>query len=235
LVYHRGADNGVADALSRWQHSDLLLAISAPTYNWLASLQEWYSADPEASALLAQLAIDGNSRPPFTLQQGVIRYKNRIWLGSNSSLQQTITAALHDSPIGGHFGAPVTFQKVHRLFFWLSMRAIILHYVQHCATCLQAKPERVRYPSLLEPLPVPQSTWEMVSMDFVEGLLLSGNAISILVVVDKYSKFAHFVPLRHQFSAASVAKVFMDNIYKLHGLPKSIILDHDRIFTSKFW
>jgi hypothetical protein len=74
----------------------------------------------------------------------------------------------------------------------------------------------------------------MVSMDFVEGLLLSGNAISILVVVDKYSKFAHFVPLRHQFSAASVAKVFMDNIYKLHGLPKSIILDRDRIFTSKF-
>jgi hypothetical protein len=81
---------------------------------------------------------------------------------------------------------------------------------------------------------MPQSAWEMVSMDFVEGLLLSGNAISILVVVDKYSKFAHFVPLRHQFSAASVAKVFMDNIYKLHGLPKSIILDRDRIFTSKF-
>jgi hypothetical protein len=78
VVYHRGANNGVADALSRRQHSDLLLALSAPTYDWLASLQEWYSADPEASALLVQLAIDGNSRPPFTLQQGVIRYKNRI-------------------------------------------------------------------------------------------------------------------------------------------------------------
>jgi hypothetical protein len=72
-------------------------------------------------------------------------------------------------------------------------------------------------------------------MNFVEGLPLSGNAISILDVVDKYSKFAHFLPLCHQFSVASVAKVFMDNIYKLHGLPKSIILDHDRIFTSKFW
>lgn len=50
-----------------------------------------------------------------------------------------------------------------------------------------------------------------------------------------YSKFAHFVPLRHPYTAASVAKVFMDNIYKLHGLPKSIISDRDRIFTSKLW
>jgi hypothetical protein len=81
----------------------------------------------------------------------------------------------------------------------------------------------------------PQSAWEMVSMDFIEGLPLSSNANTILVVVDKYSKFAHFVPLRHPFSAASVAKVFMDNIYKLHSLPKSIISDRDRIFTSKFW
>jgi hypothetical protein len=75
----------------------------------------------------------------------------------------------------------------------------------------------------------------MVSMDFIEGLPLSSNANSISVVVEKYSKFALFMPLRHQFSAASVAKVFMDNIYKLHGLPKSIILDRDRIFTRKFW
>jgi hypothetical protein len=72
-------------------------------------------------------------------------------------------------------------------------------------------------------------------MDFVEGLPLSSNANTILVMVDKYSKFAHFMPLRHLFLAASVAKVFMDNIYKLHDLPKSIISDHDRILTSKFW
>jgi hypothetical protein len=65
VVYCRGANNGVADALFRQQHSDLLLAISAPTYDWLASLQEWYYANSEASALLSQLAIDGNSRPPF--------------------------------------------------------------------------------------------------------------------------------------------------------------------------
>jgi hypothetical protein len=69
-------------------------------------------------------------------------------------------------------------------------------------------------------------------MDFIEGLLISENANAILVVVDKYTKFAHFIPLRHPFTAASMARLFLDNIYRLHGLPKSIISDRDRIFTS---
>lgn len=72
-------------------------------------------------------------------------------------------------------------------------------------------------------------------MDFVEGLPLSRSPNSVLVVVDKFSKFAHFLPLRHPFTAASVARVFMDNIFKLHGLRVAIISDRDKVFTSKFW
>lgn len=72
-------------------------------------------------------------------------------------------------------------------------------------------------------------------MDFVEGLPISGSANAILVVVDKFSKFAHFVPLRHPFTVESVAKLLLDHVYHLHGLPLSIVTDQDRIFTSKFW
>lgn len=72
-------------------------------------------------------------------------------------------------------------------------------------------------------------------MDFVEGFPVLGSANAILVVADKFSKFAHFIPLRHPFSAESVAKLFWDNVYRLHGLPLSIISDRDRVFTSKFW
>ena len=81
---------------------------------------------------------------------------------------------------------------------------------------------------------MPRQSWEVVSLDFVEGLPLSGTFNIILVVMDKFSKFAHFIPLKHPYSAASVARVFLDNIYKLHGLPVAIISDHDRVFISKF-
>jgi hypothetical protein len=75
----------------------------------------------------------------------------------------------------------------------------------------------------------------MVSMDFVEGLPRSGHYNCILVVVDKFSKFSHFIPLRHPFTALYVAKAFLDNVYKLHGMPASIVSDRDRVFTSNVW
>lgn len=72
-------------------------------------------------------------------------------------------------------------------------------------------------------------------MNFVEGLPQSHSVNCIFVVVDKFTKYAHFVALKHPYSAASLAKLFIDNIYELHGLPLSIISDRDRVFTSTLW
>jgi hypothetical protein len=88
---------------------------------------------------------------------------------------------------------------------------------------------------LLQPLPIPDAAWQMVSMDFIKGLPQSGAVNCVLVVVDKFTKYAHFLPLKHPYSAQSIAKVFLDNVYKLHGLPLSIVSDRDTIFTSTFW
>jgi hypothetical protein len=194
-----------------------------------------YAQDPTAQDLLTKLVVSPSSVPNFSLVNGVIRYKQRVWLGSNKPLQLDVINALHDSPIGGHSGVPAMYYKVKQLFFWTGMKADIYSYIHSCTVCQQAKPDRAKYPGLLQPLPVPSASWEIISMDFVEGLLKSGAANAILVVVDKFSKFAHFIPMRHPFTDATVAKLFMDVVYRYHGMPKSIVSVRDRIFLSKFW
>jgi hypothetical protein len=93
----------------------------------------------------------------------------------------------------------------------------------------------LQYPSLLAPLPIPEGYWQVISLNFIEGLSKSGSTNCVLVIMDKFSKYAHFLPLLHQFTASTMAQIFLDNIYNLHGMPTAIISDRDRIFTSSFW
>jgi hypothetical protein len=115
------------------------------------------------------------------------------------------------------------------------MKTTVQEYVAGCQVCQQAKPEHVKLPGLVQPLPVPNKAWSIICMDFIEGLPLFGNHNVILVVIDKFTKYAHFVPLRHPFTAATVAQEFMNTVYRLHGLPNTIISDRDHIFTSRPW
>jgi hypothetical protein len=111
----------------------------------------------------------------------------------------------------------------------------VTEFVKNCAVCQKNKSENVPYPGLLQPLPLPDMAWSHVSMDFIEGLPKSQNKDVILVVVDRLSKYAHFLSLSHPYTASDIAQLFLDNIFKLHGLPKVILTDRDPIFTSAVW
>jgi transposase InsO family protein len=158
-----------------------------------------------------------------------------VWIGHKPELHTRIISAMHTSPLGGHSGVPVTVRKLKQYFAWSGMNKAVHHFVTSCSICKQAKPDRARYPGLLQPLPIPDGAWHTVSMDFIEGLPRSSGMNVILVVVDKFSKYSHFLALCHPFNATTVAKLFMSTVYKLHGMPTVIISDRDKIFTSQLW
>ena len=115
------------------------------------------------------------------------------------------------------------------------MKNDVHQFVQQCQVCQQAKSEHIKVPGLLQPLPIPEQAWQIVCMDFVEGLPKSQKFDTIMVVVDKFTKYGHFIPLAHPYTALHVDQAYLDSMYKLHGLHQGIVSDRDKIFTSAVW
>nr|GEU49398.1 retrotransposon protein, putative, unclassified [Tanacetum cinerariifolium] len=121
------------------------------------------------------------------------------------------------------------------LFYWKGMRKSVEDFIKHCLICQQTKYSTKAVGGLLQPLFTPSAVWEDVSMDSITGLPPSKGLTVILVVVDRFSKYAHFVALSTNFNSHMVVEVFMDIVVKHHGIPKMIMSDRDPIFVSKFW
>jgi hypothetical protein len=142
-----------------------LIAILASTPLWLAKVQEGYEQDPRAQQIIAALVVDPQSVPNFTLSVGIMRFKNRISIGDNTTLQQQVLAALHSLVVGGHSGFPVTYRKMKQIFAWRGMKLATKLCVQYCTVCQHDKPNRAKYSGLLAPLHIPEGAWQIVSLD----------------------------------------------------------------------
>lgn len=115
------------------------------------------------------------------------------------------------------------------------MKGDFMQFVQQCLICQQAKSSHSLPAGLLQPLLIPQQVWEDVAMDFITGLPNSCGFIAIMVVIVRPSRYSLFVPLKSDYISKIVAEAFMHNIVKLHGMPKSIVSDWDKVFASNFW
>ena len=104
-----------------------------------------------------------------------------------------------------------------------------------CNKCQRNKGENISTPGLLHPLHIPDQKWEEISMDFIDGLPFSEGKDKILVVVNRLTKFSHFMAIKKTDMEKQIADVFCKNVYKLHGFPKFIVNNRDAKFNGKFW
>jgi len=132
-----------------------------------------------------------------------------------------------NSKIAGHFRIVKTIGRVRANSYWPNMNDHITAYIHSCDVCQHNKVIRHMKYGLLEPLEVPMRRWMAIYMDFIVGLPKSDGYTKIEVIVDRYSKMSHFIPLKTEEHIKKLALTFIEEIWCLHGLPKSIVFDWD--------
>jgi hypothetical protein len=168
--------------------------------------------------------------------QGMLWLKDRICIPQNREIRDLILREPHDSRYSIHPGCTKMYKDLKVRFWWENMREDIVEYVAGCDTCQRVKAEHQRPAGLLQPLEIPTWKWDDISMDFIVGLprTQKGND-SIWVIVDRLTKVAHFLPVKANYNVSRHAELYVDNILKLHGAPRSIVSDRGPQFTAQFW
>ncbi|GJP51223.1 hypothetical protein CLOM_g10392 [Closterium sp. NIES-68] len=160
----------------------------------------------------------------------------KIWVPNYPPLRQLLLEEYHDVLYAGHFGSNKTLTGIAKHYYWPHLAEDVQTFVTSCDTCQRMKSSKQKKARLLQPLPVPEQPWQVVSLDFITGLppTTSGHD-AILVVIDKFSKMGHFIPTHTTARTEETAQLFVRYIVSQHGIPTTLISDRDPKFTSKFW
>ena len=230
VKYRPGASNP-ADPLSRLYGptvAAMLFAVTVCEFNsdLLARIKSESLLDPHFK--------DERVTRKYEQSAGYWTYQGRIVVPT--SMHTEIIQEHHSNVVSGHFSWSRTLELISRQFWWPQMRESVQTFVSSCLSCQRSKAVNQRPFGLLSPLPIPDSRWHTITMDFIMDLPRSANGHNaIMVLVDKLTKYVHLVPCTKKCSAEDVARLFISNIYQYHGVPKVLISDRDPRFTSNFW
>jgi len=181
--------------------------------------------------------VQQGKKPEFSVRDdGLLLHQGRMCVPSDVELRQIIMKEAHESPFAMHPGGTKMYRGLKEHYWWMGMKRDIAEFVSKCLTCQQVKAEHQVPAGLLHPLSVPEWKWERITMDFVTGLPRTQSSHdAVWVIVDRLTKSAHFLPVRMDYSLERLARLYIYEIVKLHGVPVAIVSDRDPRFTSRFW
>ena len=205
--------------------------------------------DPRAE--LKQLLIDGYAHDPMfhgdpgldnrnitalVERDGLWYHGQQIAVPSDPHVRELILREFHDPPHCGHMGMAKTSKSLAREYWWPGLAHDVQAYCRTCVTCQRDKAHNRKQAGLLKPLPIPHRKWGSLGMDFITSLPMTKNGHdTILVFIDRLSKMCHFVATKSTLTTMECAKLYIDNIFRLHGLQDSIVSDRDKLFTTPLW
>jgi hypothetical protein len=237
IVYQRGESN-LADPFSRRpDHAvdDLLLSPMVIAQNGVdditmdiiraAYLQDPYYADPTQDKI-----------KKLKYENGIYYKGTRLCIPDDIYLRTLLLREAHEPAYSGHQGIQRTSANLSRISWWPHQKDDIMSFITACHSCQINKPSNQAPAGLLQSLPVPETFWESVSLDFMVRLprTIQGHD-AIAVFVDRLSKYVRIIPVKTNMSAIQIANVFQDTVFKHHGIPKTLVSDRDSKFTSEFW
>ncbi|KAJ9519233.1 hypothetical protein QJQ45_017889 [Haematococcus lacustris] len=161
----------------------------------------------------------------------------RVVVPDDAALRKKVIHTMHDTRSAGHLGMTKTLEQVTRWFTWPGVSEDVKSYVRSCHSCKVNKSSAKKPAGLLQPLPIPERPWDSVSMDLIVKLPASGpnKYDSILVFVDRLTKMVHLVKTWESMTATQYAKLFLEHVFRLHGMPRSVVSDRGPQFHNKFW
>ena len=206
-------------------------SMDPPSIEEMITLQ---SQDKHANGILTELANDtpANYTKDYSKDDGLLLFGGKIYTPAKARLR--IMTHFHDPEVSGHHGLAKTLDLIQRQYYWPGIRSAVESFILTCQTCARNKTPRHKPHGLLQQLPVPERPWSSVSMDFIVKFPASSGYDSVFVVVDRLTKMAHFIPCNESMTSEDLAQLFLDKIFRLHGLPDSIISDRGSVFTSAF-
>jgi hypothetical protein len=177
--------------------------------------------------------INKKKAPRFSVdEQGTLLwYKKRLCVPDVKEIRELIFNEAHDSAYSIHPRSIKMYHDLKSRYWWYGIKRAIAKDVALCDNCQRVKAER-----LLQPLKMPQWKWEEINMDFIVGLPTTQSGYdSIWAIVDRFSKVAHFIPVKTTYKGARLAELYIARTVCLHGVPKKIVSDRGTQFRSRFW